>query len=48
MRKAVRVESNRKAILFVGATGILKLLTLTASEIGAKRRKGGRGGNWSE
>lgn len=36
MRKAVRVESNRKAILFVGAAGILKLLTLAASERAAK------------
>jgi len=31
MRKAVRVESNRKAILLVGATGILRLLTLAVS-----------------
>lgn len=31
MRKAVRVESKRKAILFVGATGILRLLTLAVS-----------------
>lgn len=38
MRKAVRVESNRKAILFVGATGILKLLTLAASERAKKRQ----------
>lgn len=31
IRKAVRVESNRKAILFVGAAGILRLLTLAVS-----------------
>lgn len=31
MRKAVRVESNRKAILFVGAAGMLRLLTLPVS-----------------
>lgn len=31
MRKAVRVESNRKAILLVGAAGILRLLTLAVS-----------------
>lgn len=31
MRKAVRVESNRKAILLVGAAGMLKLLTLPVS-----------------
>lgn len=31
MRKAVRVESKRKAILFVGAAGMLRLLTLPVS-----------------
>lgn len=31
MRKAVRVESKRKAILFVGAAGMLRLLTLAVS-----------------
>ncbi len=31
MRKAVSVESNRKAILLVGAAGILRLLTLAVS-----------------
>ena len=31
MRKAVRVESKRKAILLVGAAGILRLLTLAVS-----------------
>lgn len=31
MRKAVRVESKRKAILFVGAAGMLRLLMLAVS-----------------
>lgn len=31
MRKAVRVESKRKAILFVGGAGMLRLLTLAVS-----------------
>lgn len=31
MRKAVSVESNRKAILLVGAAGMLRLLTLAVS-----------------
>lgn len=31
IRKAVRVESKRKAILLVGATGMLRLLTLPVS-----------------
>lgn len=31
MRKAVRVESKRNAILFVGAAGMLRLLTLAVS-----------------
>lgn len=34
MRKAVRVESKRKAILLVGAAGILRLLTLAVSAAG--------------
>lgn len=38
MRKAVRVESNRKAILFVGAAGIFKLLVLAASERAKKQK----------
>lgn len=33
MRKAVRVESKRKAILFVGAAGMLRLLTLAVSAV---------------
>lgn len=31
MRKAVRVESKRKAILLVGGAGMLRLLTLAVS-----------------
>ena len=31
MRKAVSVESNRKAILLVGPAGMLRLLTLAVS-----------------
>lgn len=34
MRKAVRVESKRKAILLVGAAGMLRLLTLAVSAAG--------------
>lgn len=33
MRKAVRVESKRKAIRFVGAAGMLRLLTLAVSAV---------------
>lgn len=33
MRKAVRVESKRKAILLVGAAGMLRLLTLAVSAV---------------
>ena len=39
MRKAVRVESNRKAILLVGPAGILRLLTLAVSETKEEKKK---------
>ncbi len=39
MRKAVRVESKRKAILFVGTTGILRLLTLAVSATETQKKK---------
>src|SRR4029434_2643830 len=38
MRKAVRVESNRKAMRLEGAAGILRLLTLAVSEHGRNHR----------
>lgn len=39
MRKAVRVESKRKAILLVGAAGMLRLLTLAVSAAGRSKKK---------
>lgn len=39
MRKAVRVESKRKAILLVGAAGMLRLLTLAVSAAGGGKKK---------
>lgn len=38
MRKAVRVESKRKAILLVGAAGMLRLLTLAVSAADTERQ----------
>lgn len=40
IRKAVRVESKRKAILLVGAAGMLRLLTLAVSPARTSNKRG--------